>query len=107
MLVFEAIGSSSVIDTIYVLASYTYGPLLGLFAFGLFTRRIPRGRYVPYVAIASPVICYLTNSFVSATTGYHFGYEMLMVNGLLTFGGLMLLSLRHHPVLENQHMRSR
>lgn len=107
MLVFEAIGSSSVIDTIYVLASYTYGPLLGLFAFGLFTRRIPRGRYVPYVAIASPVICYLTDSFVSATTGYRFGYEMLMVNGLLTFGGLMLLSLRHHPVLENQHMRSR
>ena len=92
MLVFEAIGSSSVIDTIYVLASYTYGPLLGLFAFGLFTRHMPRGRFVPYVALASPVICYLTDFLVSSLTDYRFGYEMLMVNGLLTFIGLRLLS---------------
>ena len=59
ILAFEAIGSQSVIDTIYVLASYTYGPLLGLFVFGLFTKKIPTDRFVPYVAIASPVACYL------------------------------------------------
>lgn len=96
MLVFEAIGSPSVIDTIYTLASYTYGPLLGLFAFGLFTRMQPRDRFVHYVALASPVLCYLTDYVVSEITGYRFGYEMLMVNGLLTFGGLALLSARNN-----------
>ena len=93
MVVFEAIGSQSVIDTIYILASYTYGPLLGLFCFGLFTRKQPRDRFVPYIAVASPVICYLADRAVYAAAGYQFGYEMLMVNGLLTFGGLMLLSI--------------
>ena len=95
ILIIEAIGSRNVIDTIYVLASYTYGPLLGLFAFGLFTRRRVRDRLVPYVAIASPVICYLTNRLVSSATGYQFGYEMLMVNGLLTFCGLTVLGWRY------------
>lgn len=94
MLVFEAIGSSSVIDTIYTLASYTYGPLLGLFAFGLFTRMKPRDRLVPYIALASPILCYLTDYAVSEATGYRFGYEMLMINGLLTFCGLALSSTR-------------
>ena len=93
ILAFEAIGSPSVIDTIYTLASYTYGPLLGLFCFGLFTRLRPRDRFVPYIALASPVICYLTDRTVFLATGYRFGYEMLMLNGLLTFGGLALLSI--------------
>lgn len=93
MLAFKAIDSPSVIDMIYVLASYTYGPLLGLFCFGLFTRRQPRDRFVPYIAIASPVTCYLLSLLISSTTGYQFGYEILMVNGLLTFIGLLLLSL--------------
>lgn len=95
MLAFKAINSPSVIDMIYVLASYTYGPLLGLFCFGLFTRRQPRDRFVPYVAIASPVLCYLLARAVSSATGYQFGYEILMVNGLLTFIGLLLLSLNY------------
>ena len=95
MLAFKAIDSPSVIDMIYVLASYTYGPLLGLFCFGLFTRRQPRDRFVPYIAIASPVACYLLSLLISSTTGYQFGYEILMVNGLLTFIGLLLLSLNH------------
>ena len=93
MVIFESIGSQSVIDTIYILASYTYGPLLGLFCFGLFTRKQPRDRFVPYIAVASPIICYLADKAVYAVSGYQFGYEMLMVNGLLTFGGLMLLSI--------------
>lgn len=93
MLAFKAIDSPSVIDMIYVLASYTYGPLLGLFCFGLFTRRQPRDRFVPYIAIASPVACYLLSLLISSTTGCQFGYEILMVNGLLTFIGLLLLSL--------------
>ena len=94
ILAFEAIGSQSVIDTIYVLASYTYGPLLGLFGFGLFTRRLPRDRFVPYVAVASPLLCYAIDRWTFAVAGYRFGYELLMLNGLLTAAGLYLLSLR-------------
>lgn len=93
ILIFEAIDSQSVIDTIYTLASYTYGPLLGLFCFGLFTKLKPRDRYVPYIAIASPVVCYMIDTLTFNTTGYKFGYEMLMFNGFLTFMGLAALSI--------------
>ena len=98
MLAFEAIGSSSVIDMIYVLASYTYGPLLGMFAFGMFTRRQPRDRFVPWVALGSPVVCYAIGRLSFEYAGYAFGYEMLMLNGLLTFAGLWMWS---HKVLKN------
>ena len=91
-LAFNAIGSGSVMDLIYTLVSYTYGPLLGLFAFGLFTQRRPYERAVPYIAIASPVICYIIDRVVGHLMGYKFGYEMLMFNGLLTFMGLYIAS---------------
>ncbi len=93
ILAFEAINSTSVIDAIYILCSYTYGPLLGLFAYGLLTKRGVNDRTVPYVAVASPLICYATDRVVEAATGYRFGYEMLMINGLLTFAGLWIGSL--------------
>lgn len=93
-LAFNALGSGSVMDLIYTLVSYTYGPLLGLFAFGMMTKRIPREKYVPFIAVLSPVICYVIDYVTLQTTGYKFGYEMLMFNGLLTFSGLYLLSLR-------------
>ena len=88
ILMFNALNNRSLIDAIYTIASYTYGPLLGLFSFGLFTKRRTIDRYVPYICIASPVICYLTNHFVYAATGYLFGYELLILNGLITFAGL-------------------
>ncbi len=87
-LAFNSLGSGSVMDLIYTLVSYTYGPLLGLFAFGMFTRWNVRDKLVPYIAIASPVICYVIDRAVFHLTGYKFGYEMLMFNGLLTFSGL-------------------
>jgi len=90
ILMFHALNSKSLIDAIYTIVSYTYGPLLGLFAFGLFTQKYVRQRLVPVVCLASPVICY----FIAATTAqlwnYHFGYELLMLNGLLTFIGLWM-----------------
>lgn len=92
-LAFNAIGSGSVMDLIYTIVSYTYGPLLGLFAFGLFTKRKPLERVVPYIAIASPVICYVIDLIVWQYAGYKFGYEMLMFNGLLTFVGLWICSI--------------
>lgn len=91
ILMFYVIGNDCVIDALYVMASYTYGPLLGLFAYGLFTRRGVRERYVPFVALASPVVCYAAGEAVMAATGYRFGYEMLMINGLLTFVGLWVI----------------
>ena len=94
-LVFHYLGSGSVMDLIYTLVSYTYGPLLGLFAFGLFIPRKVNDRAVPYICIAAPVICYIIDKTTYAMTGYQFGYEMLLFNGLLTFAGLMGSSTRN------------
>ncbi len=93
VLLLRAINNKSALDAIYTIVSYTYGPLLGLFAFGLFTKKQPRDRLVPIVAVASPLLCFAIDTIVSSCTGYKFGYEMLMFNGLMTFAGLYLLSL--------------
>ena len=90
ILMVDAVNSTSVIDAIYILCSYTYGPLLGLFAYGLLTKRGVNDHVVPYIAIASPMICFALDKTVASTTGYQFGYELLMLNGLLTFLGLFL-----------------
>ena len=90
ILLFRLFNSTSIIDAIYVMCGYTYGPLLGLFAFGLFTKRQTADRLVPYICIASPLLCFLLDKTIASTTGYHFGYELLMLNGLLTFLGLWL-----------------
>ena len=94
IILFKVANNDSIIDAIYTIASYTYGPLLGLFVFGLFTKMRPRDKYVPWVAIASPFICFAIDRAVHQATGYQFGYEMLMFNGLLTFVGLSLLSIK-------------
>ena len=90
ILLFRVLNSTSVIDAIYILCSYTYGPLLGLFAFGMLTNRPTNDRLVPYICVASPIICYLLDMIVGQLTGYRFGYELLMLNGVLTFLGLWL-----------------
>ena len=92
ILLFRQINSTSLIDAIYILASYTYGPLLGLFAFGLFTHKQPNDRLVPYLCIASPLLCYALDAISQNLWDYYFGYELLMLNGLLTFLGLLLSS---------------
>ena len=95
ILLFRQINSTSLIDAIYILASYTYGPLLGLFVFGLFTKKQPNDSIVPYICIASPLICYAINMIALHFWNYHFGYELLMLNGLLTFLGLWLTKQRN------------
>ena len=89
---FKALNNSSIIDTIYTIASYTYGPLLGLFAFGMTTHLKPRDKWIPFIAILSPIICYAIDSITLQVIGYKFGYEMLMFNGILTYIGLLLIS---------------
>lgn len=90
----EMLNNKSVIDAIYIIASYTYGPLLGMFAFGLFTRKQTNDRLVPFIAVISPLLCYATDWWVNKEFGYKFGYELLMLNGALTFAGLMVLSAK-------------
>ena len=92
ILLFRAVNSTSLIDAIYTIASYTYGPLLGLFTFGLFTKRRPKDACVPYICVVSPLLCYALDAAAQHLWGYRFGYELLMLNGLLTFGGLWLFS---------------
>jgi SSS family transporter len=91
MLLFRAINSQNALDSIYTIVSYLYGPLLGLFVFGLFTKWQVRDGLVPLVTIVSPILCYVINALAASRFDYHFGYELLMLNGLLTFIGLCLI----------------
>jgi Na+/proline symporter len=92
ILFFKMVNSASLIDAIYIICGYTYGPLLGLFAYGLLTKRGVNDRWTPYIAVASPLLCYAVDYGVGQMTDYHFGYELLMLNGLTTFMGLYLIS---------------
>ncbi len=93
--VFNLLNSTSAIDAVYKLASYTYGPILGMFAFGILTRRQVRDKWVPLVAVISPIICFIlqTNS-ANWFNGYKFSYELLIFNALFTFLGMLALSKR-------------
>ncbi len=90
ILLFKAVNNRSVIDAIYTIASYTYGPLLGLFTFGLFTKYKVRDKIVPFICLLSPAICLSADLLFAHYTNYRFGYELLLINGALTFTGLFL-----------------
>ncbi len=93
IMLFRAINDENVISAIFRVAGYTYGPLLGLYAFGLFTRLQVRDRIVPLLAILSPVLSYLLSHFSEQLfNGYQFGFELLIVNGAIMFGALLLTS---------------
>jgi Na+/proline symporter len=95
ILLFEAINDASVVSAVFTAAGYTYGPLLGLFAFGMLTKLPVRDKFVPYVCLLSPIVCYIINRNSEAWLGgYKFGFEILILNGFLTFLGLLLLSKR-------------
>lgn len=92
IILFRLFNHTSLIDAVYIIASYTYGPLLGMFAFGLTTRHRPIDRLTPFIAVLSPLLCFLMEYYIKAKTGYRFGYELLIINGLITYGGLRLIS---------------
>ena len=95
ILVFNALNSTSAIDAVYKLASYTYGPILGLFAFGILTKKKVKDKYVPIVALLAPAICLVLQlNSERWFGGYKFSYELLLVNATLTFLGLCLLTNR-------------
>jgi SSS family transporter len=88
---FHAMPNQSIIDTIYTIVGYAYGPLLGLFAFGLLTKQRCRNRLIPLVALLSPILTYGIQWACTHYLNYQFGYELLMLNGLITFVGLSLI----------------
>ena len=110
IVVFNLLNNTSVIDAVYVLASYTYGPILGLFAFGIFIKKPVRDRFVPLVAILSPLLCLVLQMNSKAWFGgYEFSYELLILNALFTFIGLCLLIQTNNsltPTLSNQRSTS-
>lgn len=93
IVVFNALNNTSVIDAVYIVASYTYGPILGLFAFGIFTKKAVKDKYIPLVAVLSPVLCFiLDENSQKWFNGYSFSYELLILNAFFTFIGLLLLT---------------
>ncbi|MDR0349752.1 MAG: sodium:solute symporter [Tannerella sp.] len=94
IIIFNIFNHTNVIDAVYILASYTYGPMLGMFTFGILSKKQVRDAYIPFVAILSPVLCFIlqTNS-ESWFNGYSFSYELLICNALFTCAGLSLLSI--------------
>ncbi|MCB2377710.1 sodium:solute symporter [Hymenobacter sp. BT635] len=99
ILIFRMLNDQSLISAVFKAAGYTYGPLLGLFSFGIFTRRLLHDKYVPWMCAWPPVFCYVLNANSKAWLGgYEFGFEILLVNGLLTFLGLLAIS--RQPVAE-------
>jgi Na+/proline symporter len=93
IVIFRIINNDAVISSLFTVASYTYGPLLGLFAFGLTNKRQVRDNIVPFICLLSPAICYFLNDYSTQLfDGYKFGFELLIVNGTITYLGLLLTS---------------
>lgn len=93
ILIFKWLNQDAIINTVLTVAGYTYGPLLGLFAFGLLTKRIAQDKAVPIICLITPVVCFILSTYSKEWFGgYNFGHELLLLNGLLTFAGLWLFS---------------
>ena len=94
ILIFKALNNESVIKQIFKVAGYTYGPLLGMFLFGILTNRKLKDKIMPYIAIASPIVAYMIARSIEFLTNYKFGFELLILNGALTFAGMMIFSYK-------------
>lgn len=94
VIIFNEVNNMAVVGAIFKVASYTYGPLLGLYAFGLLVKnRDVKDKLVPVICILSPLCCYMLNTYsANLLGGYVFDNELILINGLITFAGLMLIS---------------
>ena len=95
ILTFEYLADDSVINLVYKVASYTYGPILGMFAFGIFTRLRVRDGWMPLVALAAPLLSALLQYWAYEAWGYRIGFELLIYNAAFTMAGMLLLVKRH------------
>jgi len=106
ILIFKEINERALIDAVLSVANFTYGPLLGLFAFGLFTKRQVRDKLVPVVCLTTPLLSYILSvNSVDWFGGYRFSFELLLVNGLMTMGGLWLISVRGEKTVKPQNVK--
>lgn len=96
IIIFYRLSSEDAISAVYTLASYTYGPILGLFAYGLLTTRSVRDRLVPAVCIAAPILSWLLTRFMLSQWGYETGFELLLINAFITMTGLHLTSFKEY-----------
>ena len=94
ILILYVVNNQTVIDLVYILASYTYGPLLGFFFFGIMTTYQVKDKFMPYIAIGSPILCYLLDLAGKELLGFGFGFTILIMNGLFTFVGMYLFRER-------------
>lgn len=93
VLIFKWVNDPSMIGLLLKIAAYTYGPLLGLFTFGIITKRVVKDALVPYVCLAAPVLCFIIDKYQKSLLGsYEVGLELLIINGTITFLGLLLIS---------------
>jgi SSS family transporter len=96
ILIFHAISNESVVVAVFTVAGYTYGPILGLFVFGMFSKRIVKDRWVPLIAVISPVSCFFISKYSEwLFHGYKFGFELLILNGIITLTGLWIFSRKN------------
>jgi Na+/proline symporter len=91
IMAFKSVNDTSVVSALFTAANYTYGPLVGLFFYGLISKKMPADKLIPFVAIFAPVICYLLEQYLKANFGFSFGFALLPVNGAITALGLSLL----------------
>lgn len=106
ILIFRILNDRAVIDKLFTIAGYTYGPLLGLYSFGLFAKREVNDRATPFIAIISPIICYfLSRHSVELFNGYKFGFELLLLNGFLTFSGVWLFSRKGNRLIHPENVQ--
>jgi Na+/proline symporter len=100
IIIFKSINNESIVMAVFRAAGYTYGPILGLFVFGMYSKRIVNDKWVPVIGIFSPILCYFISVYSEILfNGYKFGFELLILNGLITLTGLFLISKKY--VVEN------
>jgi len=101
ILVFRVINDDSVVNSIFLAAGYTYGPLIGLFAFGMATKREVSDRLVPFICILSPVLTYVIDHNAVSWMNYSMGFELIVINGLITFLMLLITSSRKRLIIKD------
>ncbi|HWS01716.1 MAG TPA: hypothetical protein VN249_13930, partial [Prolixibacteraceae bacterium] len=102
IMIFKAVNNQSVVMAVFKVAGLTYGPLLGLFAFGMLTKYMIKDRLVPWVVVAAPILSGLLNHFSEQIfNGYQIGFELIIINGALTFAGLLLIRIRKNNFVKN------
>ena len=92
VIIFNQVGNNSVINLVFKVAGYTYGPILGLFTFGMICKRKVKERFVPAIALLSPALSYLLQWVAAEKFGYFIGFELLGYNALFTIFGLLLIA---------------